>query len=224
MIDYFQLSNPLTRLKSKVAYKARVKIYNHFIKMIKPGENCTILDMGVTPDTTLPETNFLEKVYPYTRNITMASIEDASNLEQIFKGTRFVQLDGSGTFPFKNNEFDILFCSAVLEHVGDYDMQRLFIEECARVAKEVYLTTPNKRFPIEFHTYLPCIHWLPRKAHQKILRLFGMHFWAETKNLNLLTRRKLRSLLSSDIQTDSKIYFNRLFGFVTNLILFVEKK
>ena len=143
MIDYFQLANPLTKFKSKAAHKARIKIYNHFITLMNPTENCTILDMGVTPDTTLPETNFFEKFYPYTSNITMASIEDASNLEQQFKGAKFVRLDGGSVFPFRNDEFDILFCSAVLEHVGDYDAQRDFIKECLRVAKKVYLTTPN---------------------------------------------------------------------------------
>jgi hypothetical protein len=50
-----------------------------------------------------------------------------------------------------------------------------------------------------------------------------MHFWAETKNLNLLTRKKLNSLLPPEIQGQSKIYNNRLFGIITNLILYTEE-
>ena len=220
--DYFQLKNPLTRIKSVISYKARNKMYKHFESIVKPTNNDKVLDMGVTPDTTLPESNYFEQMYPYKNNITMSTIEDASILEEVFKGTTFIQSELGKPFPFYNKQFDILFCSAVLEHVGSYKEQELFLEECIRVAKAVYITTPNKLFPIEFHTYLPFVHYFPQRIHQKILRLLKMNFWAETSNLNLLTSKKMYKMIPINIQKRAKIYRNRLFGITTNLILYIE--
>ena len=220
--DYFQLKNPLTKLKSIISNRARTKMYNHFTELVKPAEKDTVLDMGVTPDTSLIESNYFEKMYPYTQNITMSTIEDASILEQIHKGAVFVQNKAGERFPFIDEQFDILFCSAVLEHIGDDDAQRYFVHECARVAKKVYLTTTNKYFPIEFHTYLPFIHYMPQHIHQRILRAIKMDFWAETKNLNLLTRKKLLSMVPSKKNKSAKMYYNRMCGIVTNLILYIE--
>jgi len=220
--DYFQLKNPLTRFKSIISHKARNKMFNHFVSLAKPAEKDKVLDMGVTPDTSLIESNYFEKMYPYTHNITMSTVEDASNLESIFKGATFVKNKAGDAFPFENKQFDILFCSAVIEHVGGDNEQRFFIQECVRVAKKIYLTTPNKSFPVEFHTYLPFVHYLPQHIHQKILRGLKMDFWAETSNLNLFTSKKLYSMIPSDVCKNARIYYNRLFGFTTNLILYLE--
>ena len=148
--DYFQLGNPLTKFKSRVSYKARCKMYRHFESLVMPTESDLVLDIGVTPDTSLVESNFFEVMYPYTHNITMASVEDARNLELLFDGATFVQTQAGERFPFGDKQFDILFCSAVLEHVGDYDEQRFFLEECVRVARKVYLTTPISCFLLSF--------------------------------------------------------------------------
>jgi SAM-dependent methyltransferase len=219
--DYFQLKNPLTRWKSKVSYKARQKMYTHFMKVTSPSENSNLLDIGVTPDTSLPESNFLEKWYPWKHNIVMTSVEDASNLEREFKGTKFVRTIPGASFPFIDKQFDIVFCSAVLEHVGDYPAQTFFIQECLRVGKILYLTTPNKYFPIEMHTYLPLVHLLPRKIDQGILRFFGMDFFSKTENLNLLTSNKIKQLLPNNVFR-YEISYNKTFGLKSNIILFVE--
>ena len=220
--DYFQLNNPLTRFKSIIAYRARVKMFKHFMFLASPGEKDRILDVGVTPDTTLPESNFFEKFYPFLQNITMTSVEDATCLKDIFSGAEFVRTEPNEKLPFEDKQFDILFCSAVLEHVGDYPQQRFFLSECFRVANKIYLTTPNKAFPVEFHTYLPLVHYLPRAAHQKILSTLGLDFYARTQNLNLLTKKKLLSLIPESDARFASIYCNRLLGFTTNLILFVD--
>jgi len=219
--DYFQLKNPLTRWKSKISYKARQKMYAHFMEITSPSEKSNLLDIGVTPDTSLPESNFLEKWYPWTNNIVMTSVEDASNLESEFIGAKFVRTVSGMKFPFDDKQFDIVFCSAVLEHVGDYPEQAFFIQECLRVGKKIYITTPNKNFPVEMHTYLPFVHLLPRKIHQGILRFLGMDFFAKTENLNLLTPKKIKQLLPSNIFS-YKISYNKTFGFKSNIILFVE--
>jgi len=219
--DYFQLKNPLTRWKSKVSYKARQKMYAHFMDITSPSEVSNLLDIGVTPDTSLPESNFLEKWYPWTHNIIMTSVEDATNLEIEFKRAKFVRTIPGAAFPFIDKQFDIVFCSAVLEHVGDYPAQAFFIHECLRVGKKLYLTTPNKNFPIEMHTYLPLVHLLPRKIHQGILRFLGMDFFAKTENLNLLTSKNIKQLLPNNIYR-YEISYNKTFGLKSNIILFAE--
>jgi hypothetical protein len=36
-------------------------------------------------------------------------------------------------------------------------------------ARGVFVTTPNRWFPVEFHTMLALIHWLPILLHRKML-------------------------------------------------------
>jgi hypothetical protein len=44
------------------------------------------------------------------------------------------------------------------------------VAECARVARKGFcLTTPNRWFPVEFHTQLPLLHWLPKAWFRLIL-------------------------------------------------------
>ena len=61
------------------------------------------------------------------------------------------------------------------------------------MADRFYITTPNRWFPVELHTFLPLLHWLPQHWHQAILRRLGKAFWADTANLNLVSARELRA-------------------------------
>ncbi|MBI5826978.1 MAG: methyltransferase domain-containing protein [Deltaproteobacteria bacterium] len=170
-------------------------MFDLFMKVMRPASSSSVLDIGVTPDESLPESNYFEKLYPYKDRIVAASIEDASFLEKAYPGLRFVMIGRDGRLPFADDQFDILFCSAVLEHVGDTESQRKFIGECIRVSRSFFITTPDRRFPVEFHTILPFLHWLPRSLHQAALRGLGLGFWASTENLNLLTPKEFTSLV-----------------------------
>ena len=214
-IDYFFEAHPLRGPASKIALKVRKKIFQVFMETMKPDELTNILDVGVTPDRSLPESNFLEKLYPYKHRLTATSIEDASFLEQEYPGLTFIRTP-EGELPFEDQHFDIVFCSAVLEHVGNREDQQCFIRELLRVAKSFFLTTPNRGFPVEFHTFLPFIHWLPQPLHQAILRRLGLEFWAETKNLNLLTPTTIRTLFPKHI--DLQVRKHYLLGMPSNLM------
>lgn len=218
-IDYFSLRHPLRSLASKVALGARHKMYALFVELLDPQPSDLVLDIGVTPDTSLPDSNFFEKLYPHPENITATSIEDASNLLEEFPGIKFVRTQSSG-LPFADKEFDIVFCSAVLEHVGDRAQQQHFIEELTRVSKRFFVTTPNRGFPIEVHTFIPLIHWLPQRIHQRILRILGLEFWAKTANLNLLSGGSMLALFPKS--SKPKLRKNRLLGFASNLIAYGE--
>jgi ubiquinone/menaquinone biosynthesis C-methylase UbiE len=114
----------------------------------------------------------------------------------------FVQTAGGDRLPFEDREFDIAFSSAVIEHVGDRSQQRHFISEMVRVSKRFFLTTPDRRFPKELHTFLPFVHWLPQQHHQSILRKVGKTTWASTENLNLLDEKSLRGFFPPGSSVD----------------------
>ena len=214
-IDYFSIQHPLRGLASRISFRVRRHIFDLFMAAMNPRPTDRILDVGATPDEILPESNFFEMFYPYPNQLTVTSIEDASFLENRYPGLRFVRTD-AGDLPFDDLSFDIVFCSAVLEHVGNRDRQRQFIGELVRVSRKFFVITPNRQFPVEIHTFLPLIHWLPQPIHQWILRKLGLDFWAQTNNLNLLTPRTLKSLFPDTVD----IHINRLklLGLPSNIV------
>lgn len=214
-VDYMNRGLRVRDLAGRLSLAVRKEHFQLFIDNLAPDSTTTILDIGVSPANDLIEANFFEKLYPDTQNITAASVEDASNLEQDFPGLSFVQLD-EGRLPFEDGQFDIAFSSAVLEHVGDRAHQRAFIAEMVRVSRRVFLTTPNRWFPIELHTALPFLHWLPQPRHQALLARLKHEQWASTDNLNLLGARDLYNLFPPGV--DFVIHKHRLAGLCSNLI------
>ena len=187
-IDYSSgsLPGPLLRWKDATALRARQKIFAHFRRVIPTDRTARVLDVGVTPEQAIVSNNFFEDLYPWKDRITATSIEDASFLEVEYPGLRFVRTNGV-SLPFDDGEFDVVFSSAVVEHVGSRGHQQRFVNEILRVGKSFFATTPNRWFPVDLHTGLPFIHWMPQSIHQAALRHIGMDFWASTDNLNLLS-------------------------------------
>lgn len=218
-IDYFSSTHPLRRAATAVALRARRKIYRNFTAVLPPHPDHRVIDIGVTPDRALADSNFFEALYPWKERITATSIEDASFLEAQYPGLRFVRTGATG-LPFADHQFDVAFCSAVLEHVGDRDQQAAFVAEMCRVARRFFLTTPDRRFPVEVHTFLPLVHWLPQRRHQAVLRAMGKPFWAETSNLNLCSPRTIRPLFPMGTSVNLRSF--RTAGMPSNLIAWGE--
>ncbi len=82
-----------------------------------------------------------------------------------------VQADGRA-LPFLDDEFDIGFSNAVVEHLPDLDSQQAFVAELCRVSRRVFVTTPNRRFPIDTHTLVPLAHWLSDERRDRIYQAF----------------------------------------------------
>jgi SAM-dependent methyltransferase len=112
----------------------------------------------------------------------------------------------SGTdLPFEDDAFDIAFSNAVIEHVGGRDEQRRFVHELCRVAPRVFVSTPNRRFPVEVHTLMPFVHWLPRDARDRVFATLRRDAWA---GVELLDQRELLGLFPAEATTrvvESKI-------------------
>ncbi len=122
------------------------------------------------------------------------------------------------TFPFKDKEFDICWCNAVLEHVGKRSRQKKFLKEVRRVAKSSFVTTPNKYFPIELHTRIPLLHYLPKGIFDAILNKVGKK-WATGNYMHLLGLKDIKKLLGECNIEDYTIKKNRIFGFVVDFVI-----
>jgi hypothetical protein len=210
-------------LADKAAYNTRLKIYKILSENIDLENSASIIDVGVTSDKSMSASNSFENLYPYPERITAFSDQDASWMENEYKGLNFRR----GTaleMPFENNTFELVLSSAVIEHVGSNKNQSKFIGECLRVSKKfVFITTPNRYHPVEFHTALPLIHWLPKNIHRKILKLMGKDFLALEENLNLLTRNELKILCKDNGIERYKILTVNFLGVPSNLLLIIEK-
>ncbi len=196
-------------------------MFARFQQLCQPKASDRVLDVGVTPDRTLQESNFFERLYPHPEMLTATSIEDAAFLEQAHPGLTFVRT-GADSLPFADKAFDIGVSFAVLEHVGCRENQRRFVHELVRVSDTVFLTTPDRIFPLEIHTFIPFIHWLPQPIHQGLMRMLGLQFWAQTDNLNLLYAQELIELFPSSVEVT--LYHNRLLGWPVNLLVLARKK
>lgn len=217
-IDYssMNLPTPIVRWKDAGAVRARRRMFDLFLDLVPIGPTTTVVDVGVTPERRLASGNFFEAHYPWKDRITATSIEDASFLEDEYPGLRFVRTDGV-RLPFDDRQFDVVFSSAVIEHVGSRERQRAFIHELLRVGKRFFIITPNRWFPLDFHTALPVLHWLPQPAHQAALRRIGKDFWASVDNLNLLDASSLSALIPTTAQADVVRF--RTAGMTSNLIV-----
>lgn len=216
-IDYFGKTSPLICLKTRQSLKARKAMFDVFMAKTGPTPTSKVIDIGVTPDRSLADSNAFEQFYPWKDRITATSFEDASFLEKQYPGLRFVCTDGR-TLPFPDKEFDVAYSSAVLEHVGDAESQRQFIWEMMRISKRFYLAVPNRWFPLELHTFIPLVHWLPKPAHRRILRAIGKDFWSKETNLNLVGASEMRSLFPPEV--DVHLYKHRLLGMPSNLVAY----
>jgi SAM-dependent methyltransferase len=213
--DYFSKAHPLRGWGTRRALAAREQMFAVFRTLIPFDAETTVIDIGVTPDEELADSNFFEARYPYPANVTATSVEDASRLVDRYPGLTFVRTDGL-TLPFPDRYFDVAVSWAVLEHVGDREQQRQFVSELVRVSRRFFLTTPNRWFPVELHTFLPVLHWLPQSAHQRVLRALGQDFWASTANLDLLSARELQALFPAS--ADVSIARHRTLGWTSNLL------
>ena len=176
----------LRRIASRVSLRSRTRKLDLFMETFRPGPEASVVDVGVTdaPFGDTPD-NFFEAMYPWPRRITAVGVTRLDRFAAAFPEVRTVQADGR-TLPFADHEFDFAFSNAVVEHVGDRDAQRVFVHEVCRVAKRVFVTTPNRWFPIEVHTLVPLVHWLPRRIYRRLVP--GL------RDIELLSPRELRSL------------------------------
>jgi SAM-dependent methyltransferase len=205
------------RLFATLSLRARRRMFARFISVFSPTSGDRVLDVGVTGDQDFRESNVFEALYPYPRRLVALGREELRAVRTKQPGICLVRGDGC-YLPFKTRSFDIAVSHATVEHAGHRSAQAAFVGELLRVAGRCFVTTPNRWFPLELHTFVPLLHYLPAPLHRRILRRLGLRFYADEANLNLLTRSELRRLFPEDVTV--KVEFSPLW---TNLIAYAQR-
>jgi len=209
----------------KIIKNKRLEMFNLLKKKINIFKLKDLLDIGTTNDSDLKSSNIfcnMLEVVPIHKSIS----------DQIIKNKRFkICSNKSITSNFTKKEIsqlksDLVISSATIEHVGSFKNQIKKINNMIKLSKKyIVITTPNRFFPIEVHTKLPLIHWLPKKIFRKILLLLGMSYFANEKNLNLLDKTDLHKILANfSKKINYKIYNIKFLGFVSNFFVIGELK
>jgi SAM-dependent methyltransferase len=175
-------------LVDAVSLRSRRRKLRLFLGELQPTASTTILDVGVDEVGFGDESlfgcgthNFFEELYPWRSSITALGLQDGTGVRARYPEITYVQGDACA-LPFEDGAFDVVFSNAVIEHVGDVERQRSFVAEALRVGSRVFLTTPNRWFPIELHTRLPLVHWLPKAYAGRAYDLAGKS-WARENHL-----------------------------------------
>lgn len=189
-----------------------------FQKEMRFDSTTRILDVGFNDEEYFSDIeNYLEKNYPYLRNVTALGIQEPIKFTERYPEVKTVVYDGID-FPFSDKSFDICWSNAVLEHVGDFDQQVHFLKEVARVSKSFFITTPNRFFPIEVHTKIPLLHYLPTVWRDKLYCLLGKK-WATNGYMHLLSKRKLERLLQEAGISSYRLVSNHIGPFVMDFVV-----
>jgi len=107
----------------------------------------------------------------------------------------YILADGRN-LPFKFESFDIVVCNQVIEHIPRKDQITLIVES-TRVLKKggiLYIATPNKIWPIEPHTKLILLSYLPKCLADKY---FYIATGISSFDIYLLTYAQLKRILFS---------------------------
>ena len=210
-------------LIKKIILNSREKFFNHFIHFTEYNDDKSLLDIGTTPSLDSEQNIILEKTKK-NKNITCLSDQNCNILKKKYSNINNFIIGNGININLKDMSFDIVHSNATLEHVGSYDNQIAFVKEAWRLSKNyVFIQTPNRFYPIDFHTNLPLIHWLPKKIHRKILKFIGLNFYSTEENLNLLTESNLIDICKKLDIKSFKIIRHKLLFMTSNLILVIKK-
>lgn len=215
--------NPIVKLASKYSAKARKKRAEVFTSSFHLDENTKILDLGSENGSNIHSVLSRTQVHP--DNVYIADIDP----DAVAKGNKdygfnpvVIREDGR-RLPFEDGFFDIVYCSSVIEHVtvpkekvwsvysGErfrteaFARQTEFAREIRRLGRQYFVQTPYKHFPIESHSWLPLVAWLPRWLLVPLLRTTNRVWIKKTSpDWNLLNKAQMRQLFADAVIRDEK--------------------
>ena len=204
--------NFIARYARSYSQRARAKRAEVFRQRFVISADTKLLDLGSEVGAHIADIVAGTDIKP--ANVYIADID----ADAVAEGSRRfgftpVVINESGRLPFPDGFFDIVHCSSVVEHVTvpkadvwslrsgrefrhrSEDAQAEFAREIKRVGRQYYVQTPDKWFPVESHSWLPFIGWLPRRLLIPVLKLTNS-FWVKqtAPDWNLLDARKLSHL------------------------------
>jgi SAM-dependent methyltransferase len=202
--------------------RARQDVYNEFCRSFAFDPATTILDIGVSMVETA-DSNALERFYPYKNKLTCAGLGDGAEFKQRYSEVQYVRIEAGERLPFADQQFDIAYSNAVLEHVGGPEQRAYFLSEACRVAKAIFFAIPNHWFPIEHHSGVPLVHYAP-SLFRRVLRNGKKAFWSDRNNVDFLSKSSLRRELASFPNVDMTYCGLRLGCFSSNVALVIKRQ
>lgn len=214
---YYQ-AVPEKSIAERLLVAARERIYSDFMTRTRAAPSDRILDVGVS-DVINDGANVLERNYPHQSKITACGIGDGVAFQRAFPSARYIRIEPNKMLPFDDHSFEIATSNAVLEHVGSFENQMFFVRELCRVAPRVFISVPNRLFPIEHHTALPLAHY-EDSLFRLACRMTGKSEWTREENLILMSRKRLWRL-AAPIEKSAAVGYTglRLGPFSSNLYL-----
>ena len=210
------------KIFDKIITKKRLEIVDIINSQIVLNNISDILDIGTTSDTENISSNFIIKNLKNVKNFY--SISDQSITFPFFKKKLQKSIiENFSEYEIENFKSDLVVSNATIEHVGNYNNQKTMVSNMIKLSKKmVIISTPYRYHPLEFHTKIPFIHWLPKKIHRMILKKFNLVFYSKEENLNLLSRSDLSSFIKNEkIRSEFK-YIK--FLFLRSNLIFILKK
>lgn len=174
---YATAHGPLARVASPLAARARRRRHERFFALTRLPAGARVLDVGCGRIG-------LRALEPHL-DVTGVDLAERPD----YPGP-FVRADAASGLPFADDEFDLVYCSSVIEHVPP-SRRAAFAREIRRVGRGWFVQTPAFSFPVEPHSLLPAAHWLPVGARKRYWRLGVAGSWEE---IALLRRGEMEHL------------------------------
>jgi SAM-dependent methyltransferase len=180
---YATARGPLARIASPLAARARRRRHARFFAMAGLTPDARVLDvgcgaLGLRALASTPEGQ---------PDLDITGVDLAERPS--YPGP-FVRADAAAGLPFADGEFDLVYCSSVIEHVPR-ERRAAFAAEVRRVGRGWFVQTPAFSFPLEPHALLPGAHWLPVALRRRYWRLGAADGWEE---IALLRRCEMEAL------------------------------
>jgi len=210
------------KIFDKIITKKRSQIVDIINDQIILNNINEVLDIGTTNDTKNKSSNFIVKNLKNVKNFY--SISDQLITSSFFKKTLQKSItENFSEYEIENLKSDLVISNATIEHVGNYDNQKAMINNMIKLSKKmIIISTPNRYHPLEFHTKIPFIHWLPKNIHRKILKNIGLTFFSKEENLNLLSKSDFNSFVENEKVKSEFRYIK--FLFLKSNLIFIGKK
>lgn len=125
---------------------------------------------------------------------------------------------------FGDQEFDIAFSNSVIEHVGTFEDQKKMAGEMLRVAKKMFLQTPNHYFPLDPHFLFPFFQFFPLWLQVKLLANFNLGWYNKVPDREKAHKicRSIRLLKKSELKRlfpGATFHEEKFFGLVKSFIV-----
>jgi hypothetical protein len=222
-------------LIKRLAYRKRDDWHNAradlFVQLMRPREGARVLDLGGQ------DGSFMVRICNRVKlDVTVADIGTALGEGALGLGFRSVVLEEGRPLPFEDGAFDIVFCNSVIEHVtlpkrdcierrftnaewvaASLRSQAGFAAEVRRVGRGYFVQTPHRWFPLEAHTWLPFVGWLPHNVTVAVVRVSD-RFWVKHcgyVDWNLLDVGQMRELFPG-----ARVHVERFAGMPKSIVVY----